>query len=297
MIKLTCPSCNGSLELPDNLGIAHCMYCGTKILLQQPDTAKEKEAIQRYKELCKTALESKNYDEVIKFCNNILEIDTKDVDAWIYKAEATWWFTTETNNHYNEATEYLKKAEEISPVDPRVQVALDELKHRQSNWFIYLGKEKIKCGDEIMDNYNRSIYYDMADKLEALANARGRCTKYYTNAMIDFFSAANIFPHDSTPLKNIEDLTMKVKWIDWQNINIVKKAIHNLRVLRDKPIAQENLPEFRKMLQTAQSELALLKKKNYIFNKSKIDEAERWVSELKVKVSKCEETISMELLF
>src|SRR5271157_2919356 len=119
MIKLTCPSCGGMLELPDNLDVAHCMYCGTKIILEQSDMPKEKQALGRYKELCRIALESKNYNDAIKYCNNILEIDPRDVDAWIDKATTTFWLSTGEISRYDEAMGYLKRAAQLAPANKR----------------------------------------------------------------------------------------------------------------------------------------------------------------------------------
>jgi tetratricopeptide (TPR) repeat protein len=232
MIKLTCPQCNGALELPDNLGVAHCMYCGTKILLQQPDIAKDKETIQRNKELCRIALESKNYNEAIQFSNHILEMDTKDVDAWIYKATATFGLTTEANNRYDEAKEYLKKAEEISPGDARIRDTLNNLTYRQADWFIYLGKKEIERGDKIRDNFNRAIYHDPLAKNQAAKIMMNEITHCYCNAMIGFFKAANLLPRDINPLLNIEDLAKKVNWLDWESTDVFKKAMQNLQMFR-----------------------------------------------------------------
>jgi DNA-directed RNA polymerase subunit RPC12/RpoP len=84
-MKLSCPSCGGHLELPENLEVAHCMYCGAKILLQESEVPKEHIHLKRYKELCKTALTAKNYEDALQYSNKALEIDPKDVEAWIDK--------------------------------------------------------------------------------------------------------------------------------------------------------------------------------------------------------------------
>jgi tetratricopeptide (TPR) repeat protein len=294
MIKLNCPSCNGSLELPDNLGVAHCMYCGTKILLQQPTEAKEKDAIQRYKELCKTALESKNYDEVIKFCNSILEMDTRDVDAWIYKAEATWWLTTETNNHYEEAVEYCKKAEEISPSDASVHSTLESLKHRQADWFIYLGKNKSEQGYGIYNDIMSNRYYTPLEIAERDLRATLELKKYIINAMNDFLKAAQYFPNDINILRNIEDLvTNSGLRIDWSDS--VMKIVRDVQMIRDRPLAEQHLPILKQQLQEAQKTFAVLKNKNYIFNKSKIDDAENEIKFLREKIAKYEVIIAYKV--
>jgi len=108
MIVLKCPSCNGDLELPDNLEVAHCLYCGTKILLKEVNRSNN---IKQLIELSNAALRAKNFPEVIEYCNKILEIDSNHIDAWIDKAVAFSWLTAQSHHQYDEAMSYLKNAE------------------------------------------------------------------------------------------------------------------------------------------------------------------------------------------
>jgi DNA-directed RNA polymerase subunit RPC12/RpoP len=115
MIKLTCPSCGGSLELPDKNGIYHCMYCGTKIIIDQTQAERDTRQIAQLKELCKTALEMKNYEEVRDFANKVLELDTKDDEAWSMKGVGTFHCDPEKDAAFFEALGYLKKAHSLNP--------------------------------------------------------------------------------------------------------------------------------------------------------------------------------------
>ena len=103
LLKLNCPSCGGALELPDNLAVAHCMYCGGKVLLDQDSVVRETRDLQRYVELCRVAIEAKNHEEAIGYCNHILEIDPHNIEGWINKAVSTFWLTTGAHNRYDEA--------------------------------------------------------------------------------------------------------------------------------------------------------------------------------------------------
>jgi DNA-directed RNA polymerase subunit RPC12/RpoP len=96
MISLKCPSCGGHLDLPENLALAHCMYCGTRILLQESELPKERQNLDRFKELSKVALQAENFEEAVLYCNKILEIDPKDVDAWVDKAVSTFWLSSQS---------------------------------------------------------------------------------------------------------------------------------------------------------------------------------------------------------
>jgi len=59
----------GSLNFPENLEVVHCMYCGTKILLQDEEMPKRKQNLKRFIELSKVALQAKNNEEAITYCN------------------------------------------------------------------------------------------------------------------------------------------------------------------------------------------------------------------------------------
>ena len=35
LIPAVCPQCGGELKVPEHLKVAHCMYCGTKIIIEK----------------------------------------------------------------------------------------------------------------------------------------------------------------------------------------------------------------------------------------------------------------------
>ena len=141
MIQIKCPSCGGELDLPENLDVAQCMYCGTKLVLQDTDVAREKQQLERYTELCNTAFEAKNFQESIEYSNRILEINPTNINAWKTKAISTFWLSTGANNRYDESIEYLRKAKQISPDDPTIDIAIKELNLYQSAWLFELGND------------------------------------------------------------------------------------------------------------------------------------------------------------
>lgn len=85
MIRLNCPSCGGELSLPDSLSIAHCMFCGAKILL---DEIKNTPNInyENYIELADSAIKAENYKEALEFINSALIANPKNSKLWLNKA-------------------------------------------------------------------------------------------------------------------------------------------------------------------------------------------------------------------
>ncbi|KAF0106846.1 MAG: hypothetical protein FD146_2204 [Anaerolineaceae bacterium] len=212
MIKLNCPSCNGKLELPDNLGVAHCMYCGTKILLQQSDSDQEKKDLARYIELKKVAIDANNFEEALQYCNSILEIDPKNIEAWIHKAVSTFYLTTNKKNRYDEAIEYLKKAAQIAPDNSRIEDVRNELTYKQGMWLSKLGVDEFNLGQKLYDSIQARSFIDIA---RAERDARAISREHHIAAMNYFMAASTCIPDDLQILRNIADGAKAIHWIDW----------------------------------------------------------------------------------
>jgi len=260
MIELNCPSCGGQLELPENLDIAHCMYCGTKILIQDKDKSNEQINLKRYKELSNTAFEAKNFEETIKYCNKVLEIDTKDIEAWINKAISTSKLSTVAHNRYEESVSYLDKANQLAPDDARILKAKKEVKHNQSTWLNDLGVDAIKHAHKI---------YKIQD-VEAYARRESR--DKYREAMKYFLDAWWFAPDDETILKNITTCAKSAHWISWSKA--VTEKIDRRESLQAKQDAIKQLPRKRKELDNLQEELNKLESDKGFFIGLKIRETE-----------------------
>jgi tetratricopeptide (TPR) repeat protein len=281
-ITLLCPSCNGQLELPDNLGVTHCMYCGTKIILQPLDAPKEKLAIQRYKVLCSTAIKSKNYAEAIQYSNNILELDPKDVDAWIDKATATFWLTSYKNNCYDEAMEYLKKAAQLSPANSRIFEVRLNLTHEQAMWNNVLG---VKNSEFAAKTWNNFIQI-------GAARAAEESKEYFVSAMEYFLTASYYAPDDIVILENIEHCSKQNRYIEWSN-NVIEK-IKTLNLIKNKKEAEESLPKIREKSIMLKTELDELKSGKGIFNKKKIKDLEEKIQEIKTEMAQKEQALAYQ---
>jgi tetratricopeptide (TPR) repeat protein len=281
-ITLLCPSCNGQLELPDNLGVTHCMYCGTKIILQPLDAPKEKRAIERYKELCNTAIKSKNYAEAIQYSNNMLELDPKDIGAWIDKATATFWLTSYKNNRYDEAMEYLKKAAQLSPANNRIFEVRLNLTHEQAMWYNVLG---VKNSEFAVKTWNNFIQI-------GAARAAEESKEYFVSAMEYFLTASYYAPDDIVILENIEHCSKQNRYIEWSN-NVIEK-IKTLNLIKNKKEAEESLPIIRERSAMLNTELNEIKSDKGIFNKKKIKDLEDKIQEIKTEIAQKEQALAYQ---
>lgn len=91
-----CPKCNGELRIPQNMDIVKCMYCGGDVdvkkavleLTEKPANASISDSLENWKKLAETAKKGGTYEEAITYYNKILEVDSKNADAWYGKGES-----------------------------------------------------------------------------------------------------------------------------------------------------------------------------------------------------------------
>lgn len=282
MIKLSCPSCNGELQLPDNLGVAHCMYCGAKILLHQSDATNEKTNIERYFEIAQVALESKNYDEAILYSNKVLEIDPRNVQSWISKAIATFWLTTGAHNRYNEAVGYLNRSAQISPNNEQIINARHELANLQSWWLNNLGNDAFKHAVE--------MYKIKSGSLSVAEEIIQQSKELFVKAMNYYLEAAIYAPNDEVVLQNIALCAKKAWWIPWSDT--VSAHTQRLEFLLSKKHAEASLPKLKLQIQAESSNLLTLRKSKGFFNNLKSKEAEKKIEKLQDEIARLEKAAS-----
>lgn len=280
LLKLNCPNCSGALELPDNLTIAHCIYCGTKILLDQDGVVQERRDLSRYIELCKVAVEAKNHKEAIEYCNRILEIDPKNIEAWTNKAVSTFWLTTGANNRFDEAMEYLTKASQIAPDDARILSVREELTLKQAGWLHHLSEQEWKTSIQI---YNIYIH---APEWGAVEKAQKKSEEYVVKAMNHLLVASDYAPQNLKILEDLAYMARDAKWIQWSEK--VHAKIRSLEQLRAKLNAASRLPKSREELQEAQLELAKLQTQSGFFVGMKINDVQNQVARLQSEIAKLE---------
>ena len=209
MKKLVCPSCGGKLELPENLEVAHCMYCGTKLLLQESDASRDSQKLHKYNKLCEAAIEVDNYEEAYSYSSKILEIDTNNVDAWINKGVATCYLSTAGNNRYEEGMEYLNIAKRIAPSDSRIEKLREKITRKQKDWCMHLGTEELELGGEIYESYGSDFVFGDLDE------AKRRSEEHIIRAVDYFMQAHKCDPDDYSIIRGIEKAVRLSDWISW----------------------------------------------------------------------------------
>lgn len=275
LIQLNCPACSATLDIPSNLAVAHCVYCGNKILLEPEGSAQERGALERYVELCKVAVEAKNHNDVIRYCNSILEIDPQNIQAWIDKATSTFWLTTGLNNRYDEAMEYLNKASEIDHADTRIVDTRNKLTRQQAIWYNHLGNQKWELALDIF-NIHRTAY------LFGDGYGKEQSQEHAVAAMNYYLRASDYAPDDVAILQNIAHCAEFYDVVKWSDR--VCEKIKTLSSLGAKTKAEQRLLQVKVELENARAELARLQIQKGLFISRSIKSTEQRMCQLQAEI-------------
>ena len=101
-----CPNCAGDIQVPDDRDTAKCMYCGSAIIVKEAIRAVGSKNLNNILEMAKTALESGNQEEGLKYINSYLEDDQNNAEAWHLKAQLIC-----LKYNYGEIFEVVKQVE------------------------------------------------------------------------------------------------------------------------------------------------------------------------------------------
>jgi tetratricopeptide (TPR) repeat protein len=88
-----CPTCGGSLQLPDDRPTVNCMYCSSTIVVREAIQAAAAASVPNLLKLARTDSESLNHKEAYEYFSRVLELDGDNGDAWAGKAEAAGWLS------------------------------------------------------------------------------------------------------------------------------------------------------------------------------------------------------------
>ena len=160
-----CPNCAGDIQVPDDRDTAKCMYCGSDIIVKEAIRAGSIKNLNNIFEMAKTALESGNQEEGLKYINSYLEDDQNNAEAWNLKAQLIclkYDFIDISEVHKQVGT-YMAKA-----------IAIDD-KYRQilESYEIQLAESLINYINSIIESYN---------EVKFKANTGGFHGVYYADA-------------------------------------------------------------------------------------------------------------------
>lgn len=105
-----CPSCGGSLQVPDDRLTVNCMYCGASVIVREAIQAAVQASIPNLLRLARTAALSGNHREAYDYFTKVLEYDSHNCEAWAGKAEAAGWQSGPNAFRIHEMINYFSNA-------------------------------------------------------------------------------------------------------------------------------------------------------------------------------------------
>jgi len=286
--RVTCPSCGGKLDVPDNRTVSRCTYCGTEIILEQGRDQQEQKDIAHYSELCKVAIEAKNFEEAQRYCNRVLELDPKNVSAWLDKAVISCFWSarskditgsyilelTEWRTRLKEALSYVERARSLEPASEQVIKTYQDI----------ISRQKEVCKVHIM-------------AFEAIPQPHPPLLKNFLNGQAQIamglsLTVLELCPNDMEMLANIDLLHNALPEIDWVNWDErISAHLETIGKLNEKKGAIEKLPRLKEELVKAKEALSKVSKQKGLFNKGRIRASEQQVLALETEIAHLEKVI------
>jgi len=272
LISLNCPACSASLQVPDQLDVAHCMYCGSQILVEKLRDNDSRELIQRLLDLSGLALKVRNFEEALQYSNRILEMNSANIDAWLNKALATVGPSIRAPNAFAQGIEYVNRAELIAPVHNRIRDVRNYIMRLQADYCAYVARTVLETMP-LLDSTNGDI-----------------CLKISMQEMLE---ATELFPDDMNYLILLAEIASSfptMNWGAWDG-RVVSK-LNKYHLAQDKLHAVEKLPQLRTELENAQNALATLRSRGSIFTRNQIRVADEKVKWLQLETARLEALVA-----
>lgn len=263
--KLTCPSCGAAVDIPVGLDRAHCVYCGSEIIIEQTEASRRSRELANYLQLGETALEAGNTEEAKKWFNEALELDVRNDEAWAGKALTV---------SFAESLICLERTFEINPNSSRAEKAKRETILRESRRLHKRALEELTLG-------------------AVIAETGGNITLQVGRALAYLEAALVLTPDDETLLENILDVCTKRYGQAFKDL--VKPTKKRIRLLQLREKAETELPTIRQKLAEVTEELAQAEKRGGLFSGGRIKKLRDREQSLVKSIEEYEEALNYDL--
>lgn len=122
-VPALCPSCSGTLQVPDDRDVVKCMYCGVDVVVRQAIRLISGSA-STFMELADVALTAGNFSEAYGYYTKVLEIEPRNAAAWYGKGKAAGALGNRNFQHLKEMQVAFAQAIKLSPADKREDMKL-----------------------------------------------------------------------------------------------------------------------------------------------------------------------------
>ncbi|CAN7638443.1 hypothetical protein LJR129_004920 [Acidovorax sp. LjRoot129] len=121
-IPAICPQCSGKLQVPSGQVSAQCEYCGTDVFVREVEKSDANRSAHLI-ELANAAATAGNHQEAFGYFTSVLEIDSKNVLAWVGKGTSAGYLSTLAHSRIPETMECYRTAVRLAENDAMKKVA------------------------------------------------------------------------------------------------------------------------------------------------------------------------------
>lgn len=97
-----CPSCLKSIQVPTDISVSKCMYCGADVSPPAISVTPSSISISNLLEMARTASLAGNVSEAESYYNRVLELDPRNSESWMGKGKSAAWQSSIVNIRTNE---------------------------------------------------------------------------------------------------------------------------------------------------------------------------------------------------
>lgn len=93
-VSAQCPSCLKSIQVPTDVHVSKCMYCGADVSPPPASAVTPSVSLSNLLGMARTASLAGNASEAESYYNRVLELDPRNSEAWLGKGKSAAWQST-----------------------------------------------------------------------------------------------------------------------------------------------------------------------------------------------------------
>lgn len=131
-VPAQCPNCLKSIQVPTDVDVSKCMYCGVNVAPPPVSTVAPSVSLSNLLGMARTASLAGNVSEAESYYNRVLELDPRNSEAWIGKGRSAAWQSSIANIRTKEMAVAFNNAIGASDKESRgsvIESCVHEMNH------------------------------------------------------------------------------------------------------------------------------------------------------------------------
>jgi len=121
LISAVCPNCGGQLDIPSQLKLAHCIYCGNKIIISDTNADPQKQNVDNWMKLA-DGLQKSNPEQAYQYYSKVLEYEPENYLAWLGKGQTARLSFSLLEPRHEEILDCFQKTRKFLPQENQIEI-------------------------------------------------------------------------------------------------------------------------------------------------------------------------------